>query len=72
MENSEEVVSIGNLAFWAPGNTFYVFSGPMPVRERKFAQPALLRYSLKTSAMPICSEMVSYGSLIVIKKESTG
>jgi len=33
LENGKELMDIGNIAFWPPGNAFCIFFGPTPVGD---------------------------------------
>ncbi len=39
-ENAQELVSVGDLAYWPQGNGFCIFFGPTPISEGKEPRPA--------------------------------
>lgn len=39
-EDGKEVVAIGDLAYWAPGNAFCIFFGPTPASQGEEVRPA--------------------------------
>ncbi len=39
-EDGKEVVAIGDLAYWAPGNAFCIFFGPTPASHGDEVRPA--------------------------------
>jgi uncharacterized protein len=39
-ENAQEVVEIGDIAFWPPGNAFCIFFGPTPASIGEEIRPA--------------------------------
>jgi len=39
-ENSIEVVEIGDIAYWPPGNAFCIFFGPTPISSGSEIKPA--------------------------------
>ena len=39
-EDGKEVVTIGDLAYWAPGNAFCIFFGPTPASQGDEVRPA--------------------------------
>lgn len=39
-EDGKEVVAIGDLAYWAPGNAFCIFFGPTPASHGEEVRPA--------------------------------
>ena len=39
-ENGREVVAIGDLAYWPPGNAFCIFFGPTPASQGDEVRPA--------------------------------
>ena len=40
LENAQEVVNLGDLAYWPPGRTFCVFFGPTPASRGDEIRPA--------------------------------
>ena len=40
LENGQEVVQVGDLGYWPPGNAFCIFFGPTPVSRGKEIRPA--------------------------------
>ena len=40
LENAQEVVDLGDLAYWPPGRAFYVFFGPTPASRGDEIRPA--------------------------------
>jgi hypothetical protein len=39
-EDGKEVVAMGDLAYWAPGNAFCIFFGPTPASQGEEVRPA--------------------------------
>ncbi len=39
-ENAQEVVELGDLGYWPPGNAFCIFFGPTPVSRGNEIRPA--------------------------------
>jgi hypothetical protein len=39
-KNAQEVVQVGDLGFWPPGNAFCIFFGPTPVSRGSEVRPA--------------------------------
>lgn len=39
-ENSQEIVDVGDLAYWPPGSAFCIFFGPTPMSEGDEIRPA--------------------------------
>lgn len=39
-ENGQEVVQLGDLGYWPPGNAFCIFFGPTPMSQGKEIRPA--------------------------------
>ncbi|MCL6087020.1 MAG: cyclophilin-like fold protein [Actinobacteria bacterium] len=35
IENGKELMEVGNIAFWPPGNAFCIFFGPTPIGDGK-------------------------------------
>ena len=53
LENAQEVVDLGDLAYWPPGRAFCVFSDPLrPAGETKSVPPPPLRSSEKWKETP--------------------
>ncbi len=39
-ENAQELVTIGDLGYWPPGNAFCIFFGPTPISKGQEIRPA--------------------------------
>jgi len=39
-ENAQELVNIGDLGYWSPGNAFCIFFGPTPMSKGQEIRPA--------------------------------
>jgi hypothetical protein len=71
-EDGKEVVDIGDLAYWAPGNAFCIFFGPTPASHGKEVRPAsVVTVFGKITGDATIFRQVRSASLIVIEKETT-
>jgi len=61
-ENQKEIVELGDLGYWQPQNTFYIFFGPTPASIGDEIRPA--------SAVNVFGKIV--GDPTVLKQVSNG
>lgn len=70
-ENAQELVSVGDLAYWPQGNGFCIFFGPTPISEGKEPRPASpCNVFGKVIGDATVLRQVPSGAEITIEKES--
>jgi len=71
-EDGKEVVEIGDLAYWAPGNAFCIFFGPTPASHGNEIRPAsAVTIFGKITGDATVFRRIRSASPIVIEKEDT-
>ena len=68
-ENGQEVVALGDLGYWPPGNAFCIFFGPTPMSQGDEIRPASAVNVLgKLQGDPKVFKAVPSGTRVVIEK----
>ena len=68
-ENGQEVVTLGDLGYWPPGNAFCIFFGPTPMSRGNEIRPASAVNVLgKIEGDPTVFKTVPSGTRVVIEK----
>lgn len=62
LERGQELVEVGDLGYWPPGNAFCIFFGPTPMGQGEEVRPA--------SAVTVIGRVV--GDHAILKKVSSG
>ncbi len=72
-ENGQEVVELGDLGYWPPGNAFCIFFGPTPMSRGKEIRPAsAVNVFGKIEGDPTVFRAVPSGTRVVIEKAEGG
>ncbi len=70
-ENAQEVVELGELAYWSPGTAFCIFFGPTPMSRGAEIRPASpVNVFGKLIGEPRVFKQVSDGTVVKIEKIS--
>ena len=70
-DNAQEVVELGDLAYWPPGTAFCIFFGPTPMSRGAEIRPASpVNVVGKLSGEPKAFKQVSDGTVVKIEKIS--
>ena len=70
-ENAQEVVELGELAYWSPGTAFCIFFGPTPMSRGAEIRPASpVNVFGKLIGEPKVFKQVSDGTVVKIEKIS--
>ena len=70
-ENTQELVSSGDLGYWPPGNAFCIFFGPTPMSQGDEIRPAsAVNIFGKISSDTKGLEQVNQGAEIIIMREA--
>ncbi len=68
-ENGQEVVEMGDLGYWPPGNAFCIFFGPTPMSRGNEIRPAsTVNVFGKIEGDPTVFKAVPSGTRVVIEK----
>jgi uncharacterized protein len=68
-ENGQEVVELGDLGYWPPGNAFCIFFGPTPMSRGEEIRPAsAVNVFGKIEGDPKVFKTVPSGTRVVIEK----
>jgi hypothetical protein len=70
LENGQEIVSIGDLGYWPPGNAFCIFFGPTPASQEDEVRPAsaVTVFGRVTGDATVFGQVVR-GTEVTIEKE---
>ena len=71
VDNAQEVVELGDLAYWPPGTAFCIFFGPTPMSRGAEIRPASpVNVIGKLIGEPKVFQQVSDGTIVKIEKIS--
>ncbi len=70
LENGQEVVSVGDLGYWPPGNAFCIFFGPTPASRGDEVRPAsaVTVFGRVTGDAAVFRQVAS-GTVVTIERE---
>ena len=72
LEAGQELVSIGDLGYWPPGNAFCIFFGPTPISRGDEVRPASAVSVLgRVTGDATVFKQVASGTEVTIEKESS-
>lgn len=68
-ENGREVVDLGDIAYWPPGNAFCIFFGPTPASSGSEIRPAsAVNVVGKIKGDPTVFKAVDSGEMVILEK----
>ena len=71
IDNAQEVVELGELAYWPPGTAFCIFFGPTPMSRGAEIRPASpVNVIGKLIGEPKAFKQVNHGTVVKIEKIS--
>jgi hypothetical protein len=72
-ENGQEVVELGDLGYWPPGNAFCIFFGPTPMSRGNEIRPAsAVNVFGKLEGDPTVFQAVPSGTRVMIERAEGG
>ena len=72
LEAGSELVSIGDLGYWPPGNAFCIFFGPTPISQGDEIRPAsAVTVFGKLIDKPMVFTQIASGTEIIVEEEGS-